>query len=137
MENGGSSGVLGRLAEKTLGWIILGLLLFVGYMIYQMPAETKRAIWEGIWRTIVWLVIAAAIPWSARLYIRRVLEVGSNWAAVGLLAGLLLIDLIAAWLLMTGWPSSAWGWAAGLGALAAAGTYNYLVTEYLAEMAGA
>jgi hypothetical protein len=37
---------------------------------------------------------------------------------------------------MTGWPASFWGWGAALAALAVAGTYNYLVTEYLAEMSG-
>ncbi len=128
--------IVSRLAEKTLSWIILGLLIFLGYMIYQMPAETKSAIWNGIWRSIAWVVIAAAVPWSAKLYIRRILELGTNWASLALLAGLLVIDLMAAWVLMTGWPTGLWGWAAGLGAVALAGAYNYLVTEYLAEMAG-
>ncbi len=128
--------IVSRLAEKTLSWVILGLLIFLGYMIYQMPAETKSAIWNGIWRSIVWAVVAAALPWSAKLYIRRVLEAGTNWAGVGLLLVLLAADLIAAAILMTGWPTGGWSWAAGLGALALAGAYNYLVTEYLAEMAG-
>jgi hypothetical protein len=131
-----TGGILGRLGEKTLGWIILGLLIFLGIAIYRMPAETRSAIWNGIWRSVAWVAIAAAVPWSARLYIRRILDAGTNWAGVALLAALLAVDLLAAALLMTGWPGSAWSWLAALGALAVVATYNYLVTEYLSEMAG-
>jgi hypothetical protein len=85
---------------------------------------------------VVWVVIVAAVPWSAKLFIRRILEAGTNWAAVGLLGGLMAVDVIAALLLMTGWPGSVWSWLAAIGVLAVVGTYNYLVTEYLSEMAG-
>ena len=129
-------GILGRLGEKTLGWIILGLLIFLGIAIWQMEPETRAAIWGGIWRTAVWVAIAAAAPWSAKLFIRRILEAGTNWVGLGLLGGLMAVDVVAALLLMTGWPSSVWSWLAAIGVLAVAGTYNYLVTEYLSEMAG-
>jgi hypothetical protein len=129
-------GILGRLGEKTLGWIILGLLVFLGIAIYRMPAETKAAIWSGIWRSVVWVVVAAAVPWSAKLYMGRVLDAGTNWAGVALLAVLTAVDLLAGALLMTGWPGSVWTWLAAIGALAVAVTYNYLVAEYLAEMGG-
>jgi L-asparagine transporter-like permease len=76
------------------------------------------------------------VPWSGKLCIGRILETGTNWAGAGLLAALLAVDLIAAALLMTGWPSSLWSWLAAIGALALAVTYNYLVTEYLSETAG-
>lgn len=129
-------GILGRLAERTLGWIILGVLILVGIAIWQAGPEWRAAMWSRIWRTVVWVAIVAALPWSARLYIRRVLDAGTNWAAVGLLAGLFAVDVAAALLLITAWPGSAWAWLAGLGMLGIAGTYNYLVTEYLSEMAG-
>jgi len=130
------AGIFGRLAERVLGWIALALLLAAGWAIYQMPGATKAAIWSGLWRTVVWFGVAAAIPWSGRLFMRRVLEIGSNWAGLALLAALTAADLVAALVLMTGWPTGGWAWAAALLALAAAGTYNYLVTEYLAEAAG-
>jgi hypothetical protein len=129
-------GILGRLAEKTLGWAILGLLIFVGIAIWQAGPEWRATMWSRIWRTVVWVVIAAALPWSAKLYIRRILDAGTNWAGVGLLGGLVVVDVVAAVLLMTGWPGSVWSWLAAIGALAVAGTYNYLVTEYLSETAG-
>jgi hypothetical protein len=129
-------GVLGRLGEKVLGWIALALLIAIGVGIWQMPAETKGAIWSGLWRSVVWVAAAAAVPWSARLFIGRVLEQGSNWAGAALIVSYTVIDLVLGVCLMTGWPAGAWGWLAGLGALGAATTYNYLVTEYLAEMSG-
>ena len=135
METAGG-GILGRLGERLLTWIGLALLVFLGIAIWKMPAETRAAIWSGIWRTAVWVAIVVAAPWSAKLFIRRILEAGTNWAGAGLLAGMLAADLGVAVLMMTGWPDSAWAWIAGLGALAVAGTYNYLVTEYLSEMVG-
>lgn len=128
-------GILGRLGEKVIGWIALGLLIAIGIAIWRMGPEGRDAIWNGIWRTGMWVAIVAGLPWSAKLFIRRILEVGSNWAGVGLVGGLLAVDLIAA-LVLGGLPGSFWGWVAGLGALAIAGTYNYLVTEYVSEMAG-
>lgn len=129
-------GILGRLGEKTLGWIILGGLIFLGIAIYQTPAATKAAIWSGIWRTVVWVALVAGVPWIARLFIARILEAGTNWAGVALLAALLAVDVILAMLLMTGWPSGVWAWLVALAALGVVGTYNYLVTAYLAEMSG-
>jgi hypothetical protein len=129
-------GILGRLGEKTLGWIILGLLILAGIGIWQAGPEWRATMWSRIWRTTVWVVIVGAVPWSAKLFIRHVVDAGTNWASAGLLAGLFVVDLIAALLLMTGWPGGVWGWLIGLAALAVAGTYNYLVTEYLSEMSG-
>lgn len=130
-----SGGILGRLGEKVLGWIVLGLLVVAGVALYRNP-DVGVAIWNAVWRTAVWLVIAAALPWVTRMFIARVVAMGSNWAGVILIAVLILVDLVAGLILISGWPSSGWGWTGGIAALAAAGTYNYLVTEYLAEQAG-
>lgn len=128
-------GFLSRVAERALGWVALAGVVAVGIAVWQMPGETKAAIWSAVWRTAAWLVLAAAMPWSAALFIRRVTEAGTNWAGVALLAVLLAVDLVAGVLLMTAWPNSGWAWFAVLGLLAVAGIYNYLVTEYLAERA--
>lgn len=130
------SGILGRVAENTLSWVGLGLIVLVGVAIYQTPAATKQVIWSTIWRSGFWIVLVAAIPWTGKLFIKRVLDYGSNWSGVALVAGFTLADVIVGWILMTGSPASGWGWFAILGALGVAGTYNYLVGEYLADMAG-
>lgn len=129
-------GILSRLGEKVLGWIALALVALGAVAVYQMPAETKTAIWNGAWRSFVWVVLAAVMPWIGKLFIRRVLAFGTNWAGVAWLGGLCAANLIAGVLLLTAWPSGGWGWFAAIGAMALAGTYNYLVTEYLADTSG-
>ncbi len=129
-------GILGRLGEKILGWIALGLLLALGYALYEIGPEGRAALWNGIWRTVAWLVFASALPWTARFFIRRILEVGSNWAGVGLILAYILVDAIVGRILLGQWPGSGWGWVAALAALAVVGTYNFLVAEYLSDEAG-
>lgn len=135
MENT-SGGILGRLGEKALGWIALGLLILLGVAIWRIGPDARQAIWNGIWKTCVWVALVAALPWSARLFISRIMEIASNWAGVILLAVLIAVDAIIGLLLLGGLPGGGWGWMAALTALAVAGTYNYLVTEYLTEQAG-
>ncbi|MBU0640682.1 MAG: hypothetical protein KKB50_17605 [Planctomycetes bacterium] len=131
-----SPGIVGRIGERVISWVIFGLLIALGIAIWRMDPATRGAIASGIWRTASWLVIAAAIPWSARFFIRPILAARTNWAGAGLLVGLLALDLLAAALLMTGWPAGGWGWLGALAVLASAGTYNYLVTEYLSDQFG-
>lgn len=129
-------GMLGRLGERILGWIALALLVLVGVAIWRMGPAGRAALWSGIWRTGAWLVLAAGLPWAARLGMGRLLELGTNWAGVALLAALAAADALAGVVLMGGLPGSGWGWLAALAALAVAASYNYLVCEYLAERAG-
>ena len=133
---GTSGGIFGRLFEKTIGWIILGVLIALGIAIYQMGPTGRDAVWNGIWRTVAWIVMAGAVPWSARLFIRRVLEMSTNWAGLAVLASFTIVDAGVGLALLGGWPSGGWGWVAALAALGAAGTYNFLVTEYLSEEFG-
>ena len=129
-------GMLGRLLEKVLSLVALALVVLCGVAIYRMEPQTRQAIWAGIWRTVVWIVLVAGLPWISRLFIGRLLEVGSNWAGVVLLGLLTLVDAVVGLILVQGWPSGGWSWLAALAALAVAGLYNYLVAEYLAEQAG-
>lgn len=133
---GAGTGLLGRVAERVLGWVALGLLILLGVAIYQTPADTKQAIWSAVWRSVVWLLIVTAVPWSARLFVRRLMELGTNWAGVALIAGFTLIDAVAGIMLMTAWPPGVWTWLAAVGVVGLAGSYNYLVAEYLAERCG-
>lgn len=133
---GTGGGILGRLGEKILTWIALGLLVLVGVAIYRMGPAGRQALWEGLWRSAVWVVFVAAVPWSAKWVIRRILEIGSNWAGFLLIAAYVVMDVVVGVILLGGLPSGGWGWVAALAALAVAGAYNFLVAEYLAEQAG-
>jgi hypothetical protein len=129
-------GMLSRLVEKFIGWIILGLLIALGVAIWQMGPDRRAWIWNAAWRTGFWVAVTAALPWVSRLVIKRLLELGSNWAGCGLIAALTLVNAVVGLVLMQSWPHGGWGWLAALAALAIAGTYNYLVAEYLSEQAG-
>ncbi len=129
-------GIVGKLGDKILTMVALALVALGGYALYEMGPGGRAALWAGIWHTVAWIVIVAALPWSAKAFIGRVLGAGTNWAGVVLLAAYTLTDLIAGRLLMGAWPASGWGWLAGLAALGIAGSYNYLVTEFVAEQAG-
>lgn len=135
METGGG-GILGRLGEKVLGWLALAALLGLGFAIYQMGPQARGAILDGAAKTLFWIVLCAALPWSSWFFIRRLLAFGTNWAGFALLAGFLLIEVLVGLYLLGGPPAGGWGWLASLAAVAVAGTYNFLVTEYLAEQYG-
>lgn len=131
-----SGGILGRLGEKILGWIALALIVAAGIALWQMGADGRGALWSAVWRTAAWLVIAAALPWSARFFMSRVLAVGENWAGAALIAVYTLVMLLVGLVLIGGLPSGGWGWTASLAAIGASGAYNFLVCEYLAESLG-
>ena len=63
------------------------------------------------------------------------MDVSASWAAFGRVGVLVLLDIIAG-LVLKDFPGGGWSWFFNLSALAVAGTYNYLVTEYLADQTG-
>lgn len=111
----GPRGIAGRLVEKILGWVALGLLVALGFAIYKLGPEGRQMVWNGIWRTLVWVVIAAALPWSARFFMRRVLEFGSNWAGFVLLALFLLVDIVVGLVLLQRLAEQRLGLGGGIG----------------------
>ena len=119
-----------------LGWLSLAAIVALGVAVWQMPAATKAAIWSGVWRTTFWVALAAVLPWVAQFFIRRVASAGTNWAGVALLAGLSVVNVLSGVLLMTAWPGGGWAWFGAISGLVVAGLYNFLVVEYLADMAG-
>ncbi|TWT45723.1 hypothetical protein RAS1_21520 [Phycisphaerae bacterium RAS1] len=131
-----SGGMASRITEKIVTGVVFALLVVLGVTLWRMDPATRTAIWNGIWKTAAWCVLAAALPWSGRLFIARVSEIGTNWAGAGLIGAYVLIDVVAALLFMGGLPGGGWAWTATLVGLGLAGSYNYLVTEYLAEQCG-
>jgi hypothetical protein len=129
-------GFVSRVAERVVSFIALGLVIAAGIGLWQMGPEAREAWWAAIWRTLVWLAVAAALPWVAQLFIGRLLEVGENWVGIALLGGLLVVEVLVGVLLLTAWPTSVWAWLAAIALLGVATAYNYLVAEYLAQRAG-
>lgn len=125
-----------RVSERALGWVALGLIVLAGVGLWQMGPEGRGALWSATWRSAAWLAIAAVVPWIASLFIERLLELRTNWAGAALVAVLVAFDALAGILLLSDWPASGWAWVAAIGVLGVAGTYNFLVAEYLAQRAG-
>ncbi len=131
-----TSGILGRVGEKVLTGIIFALLIVLAVGVYRMGPEARGAIISGIGRTLVWIGIAALLPWSVRLFIRRLIEIGQNWVGLALITGLTVIDVVVGLILIGGLPAGGWGWFSAVTALGIVATYNYLVCEYLADRHG-
>jgi hypothetical protein len=133
---GTGGGILGRLGEKVLGWIALALIVALGFGLYKIGAPGRQALWGAIWRTSLWVAVVGALPWTIRLFIRRILELSSNWAGVAVIGSYVVLDALLGVILLNGFPAGGWGWLLTLAALALAGTYNFLVAEYLSEQTG-
>ncbi len=129
-------GILGRVVDHMAHIVGTIVVLVAVFALWRMGESGRAALWSGIWRTIAWVVIVAGLPWALRPFMKRLMEQGTNWAGAAAVGGLVLADIVVACLLMTVWPASFWGWVAALAVLGAAGTYNYLVLEYLSEQTG-
>jgi hypothetical protein len=128
--------VISAIGKYVGGKVVTTLCVFAaaaaGYWFYRHP-EDLRTLWAVIRLTLAWIGFAAALPWTSWLFLRRVLAMESNAAALGMLAGYSALDVLAAmWL--AGWSvSGALSWTVLMLGFIAAGTYNYVVCESLAR----
>ncbi len=93
--------------------------------------------------TLLWLIIAAALPWSSFLFMRPLLDFQSRLQttnaagvmSVALIAGFLAIQVLTAlWLADWGFDGGFTWFVVFLG-FAAAGAYNFVICESLARRA--
>ena len=130
------AGILGRLGEKILGWVALGLLVLAAYGVYRMGPEGRGAVLSAAGRTVGWIAFVALLPWISRFFVKRLLSVGENWVGLLLIGGLLVVDVLVGLWLLGGLPTGVWSWIVSLAAIGVAGAYNFLVCEYVAERYG-
>lgn len=87
--------------------------------------------WNVFLRFFLWLVICCLIPWGGIQVVRAVLKKRSNGATIGLMAGLVLINLVISWPLVFAFGLSG-GTVVGMFFFAALmGYYNYDAVEYI------
>lgn len=116
----------------TAAIIIASFMVIVWY--WNLPQESKEAIWGTLKGGVVWIGFAAIFPWATFFMPIRVVQSESNKIGVALLIGYLLCDILFAWYLC-GWDFPSATMAQGvivIGCLAA-GFYNFLVCEFVAE----
>ena len=101
---------------------------------WNLPQDSKDAIWGSVKGGIVWVGFAAVFPWATFLLPVKVVNAESNQLGAVLLIGYVLADILFAWYLC-GWDFPESFMAKGIifvGCLAA-GFYNFLVCESIAQ----
>jgi hypothetical protein len=109
------------------------VLIVIWYL--RLDDQTRAAIWKTVRLTLLWLGLAAALPWGLFFVPPLVMKAESNIASALMLFGYLAVDvLLALWL--AGWHvSSTLAWAVMILGFLCAALYNYIVCDFLAERA--
>lgn len=130
---------------KFVGAKVAAAVIFLavaagGYWCWQNP-ESVKAFGRVVQYTIIWIVIAAALPWTSFLFMRPFLgfqaqmqsAAGAAGASVALIGVYCLADiLLAGWL--AGWSfGGALTWMVVILGFVAAGVYNFVICESLAR----
>ena len=132
---------------KFVGGKVATALIFAavaggGFWCYQHP-EVLKSGWALVKLTLMWVVVAAALPWSSYLFIQPLLtkqsELQSVRAAgavgVALIAGFTLLDVLFALHLADGGIHGSFTWLVVMLGFAAAAAYNFVICESLARQA--
>ena len=129
-------GGLGKyVGGKVLGAIltVAGILVIIWYL--RLAPGSKDAMWSMIRGGLLWLGLAAALPWALFFVPAKVVRLESNAASALMLVGYLLADLAFAVYLIGSVPGGGWSRAIVVLGLLCAAVYNLIVCEFLAERA--
>jgi len=132
---------------KFVGAKVATALIFIavaagGYWCYRNP-EALKATAQVVKLTIIWIVVAAALPWSSYLFMRPLLAKQSSVQSTGGAAAIsvavigvyTLVDILLA-LWMASWSvSGGFTWMVLILGFAAAAAYNFVICESLARHA--
>jgi len=134
---------------KFIGAKVATAIIFLavaagGFWCYQHP-ETLKAGAQVVKWTIVWIVVAAGLPWSSYLFMRPLMVRQSQMqsagaaGAVGLvvIAMYCIMDIVLALYLAGGSINGSFSWFVVLLGFAAAAAYNFVICESLARQADA
>src|SRR5258706_10385581 len=119
---------------KVAGTLIVAATLGGGYWCYQHP-EVLKAGWTLVKLTLVWIVVAAALPWSSYLFMQPLLakqsQIQSARAAgtvgIAIIAGFTLADILLALHLAEGAIHGSFTWLVVILGFAAAAAYNFVI----------
>ena len=125
---------------KYVGGKVLTAILIVtsGVVLiwyWQLPAESKQAMWDALKHGLIWVGFVAVLPWATFFVPPMLVRADSNLISALALAGYLLVDVVAA-LWLAGWTvGGALAWLVLILGFGCAGVYNLVVCEYLAGRA--
>jgi hypothetical protein len=113
--------------------VVAGVMVLIWY--WQLPPQSKQAIWTAMKLGMVWIGFAAVLPWALFFLPAVVVRLQSNLVSAVLLLGYLGVDVVVG-LWLAGWKvGSAAGWVVLLLGFLGAGLYNFLACEFLASRA--
>lgn len=134
---------------KFVGGKVATALIFAaiaggGFWCYQHP-EVLKAGWSLVKLTLMWLVVAASLPWSSYLFMQPLLARQAQMhshrtaGALGILiiAAFTLLDVLFALHLADGSIHGSFTWLVVILGFAAAAAYNFVICESLARQASA
>lgn len=130
---------------KFVGAKVAAAVIFIavtagGLWCWQHPEEV-RAFGRVIKLALIWIAVAAALPWTSFVFIRPLLGLQSNMQSatsaailsVGFIAAYWLVDVGFAFYLADWSVSGALSWIVLILGLLAAGAYNFVICESLAR----
>jgi hypothetical protein len=103
---------------------------------WQMSQTDRDVVTSALTRGGAWFVLVLLVPWLLFWLIARVARMDSNAAGAALMLGITIPE--AAWLgVMFGFTNhSPAGWTVLVAAVLAAGVYNVLTCDWIAEKVG-
>ena len=138
MTEGTNSSVFGSLAKYVGGKLLTAILVVaVGltcYYFYKNP-DKLETLWATTKAALLWIGFVTLLPWALFFLPGVVLRADSNAAAVLLLVGYLILDMLMALWLADWHISGTLTWAVVILGFLAAGIYNFVVCDFLAEWA--
>lgn len=124
---------------KYVGGKVVTAILIVAvgltcYYFYKNP-EKLEDLWRTVRGALIWLGFAAVLPWALFFVPMQVIKTESNAAAIAMLLGYLVLDILMA-LWLADWAiTGTLVWALVLLGFLLASVYNFLVCDFLAEHA--
>ena len=135
----GAGGLLSWLGRSAANKVLTAALVVgvVAVLIwwFALPAESRDEAVHAAKMTLLWVLIAAALPWGLFFVPPMVVRMGSNAASSVMLAGYSVVDVLAAVGLMDWRVTGALGWGAILLGFLVSLVYNYAVCDALGDRA--
>ncbi|HEX8322943.1 MAG TPA: hypothetical protein VF595_03425 [Tepidisphaeraceae bacterium] len=133
----------GRIPPKEAGliksivqWIIGGATVLAvvaaGVAYFDLPAEQRSAMWQGVGRVMLWAGIVLVLPWATYFVTTAAARRESNAAGVALVAAYTAVDALLLYLLV-GRPAGTFAVLAVCFGLLVSLAYNLLTCDWIAE----
>lgn len=122
---------------KVLTAVLVVTVAMVVVWYWRMDPAARAAMWHSVRMVLLWVGLAAALPWATFFVPPLVVKAESNLVSGLALAAYVAVDAVLAFWL-AGWDiEGTLSWAVVLLGLLSAGVYNFVVCEFLAERAEA